>query len=103
MKNDTLFYIQQCFEASGLFYEFIETLVNDTEIKEVVRRKIWSLASTLQNGKEREQACVDIAAAFEDSEDALDLQERWRKVLDTHWPRLHDCPLKQELDALEDK
>lgn len=94
-------YIQKAFKESGeynLFPEFVETLINETEIPMKLRRKIWALASTTDD--QDAPRCASIVAAFQDSEGPIDLIGRWQAVVATWWPTYIDCPLKKELEAL---
>lgn len=100
-------YIQETFNQSGnydLFPEFIETLVNDTHLSNKLRRQIWTLSSfTVWAGHSTmgNNAVIDIVASFQDSEDASDLAARWLTIVNKYWPLLPDCPLKSEINRLE--
>lgn len=98
MAKADCMYIADVFRESGrydLMGEFIETLVNDTEVPTLTSRRIWTLAST--SYEQQTEACAAIVASFQDSEGSEDLTTRWNEVVRDYWSYLSECPLKEEL------
>ena len=94
-------YIQDVFRNSGrydLFPEFIDTLLNDEEIPRYIRRRVWALVSTAWTGQEA--ACVAVVAHFQDSENEIDLANRWKALTDELWKEFPPMPLKTEIDLM---
>lgn len=92
--------IEDALQNEGLWPEFIETLVNDPSFPEKLRRQIWTLCTTEDSGLRLEEVSAMVAAAFTDSDGERDLIARWNGVVEEYWPRLHNCKLKAEIDAL---
>lgn len=100
-QMEPTFLIADTFKNSGrydLFPEFIDTLINENEIPEKLRKKIWALVSTL--GPDQEAICAAVTAAFQDSEDESDLEAKWNEIAIDFWPRYTPNPLKTEIDSL---
>jgi len=88
---------------NNLWYEFLETLVNDEDVPKVLRRKIWALATMdiVAPGLEHSAICVLIAQEFAASDCCENLVTRWQKIVVSCWQYVPNCPLKTELDLSE--
>lgn len=88
------------FAKSGLFMEFMDTLITNCMVPQKLRRQIWLMCS-MDTGNGAYVVWVNaIAQAFADSMDDADLRARWQKIVARAWPTFPDCEEKTEIDCL---
>lgn len=85
-------------DKAGLTLEFFETLINDTEIPEKLRRQVWTMCSTQHDYIEG--TIYGIVDSFVVSDDASDLTVKWQALVDANWHKILNCGLKKEIDAI---